>query len=130
MVNRPLPHEVELTATAVVDGAFKVHKALGPGLLESVYHTCLLHELRVRCLRVESEVAVPIVYGDVRLDGGLRIDMLVNDSVIVELKAVDVMNPVFEAQVLSYLKLTGRRLGLLINFNVPLIKKGIKRLIL
>ena len=79
---------------------------------------------------MESEVAVPIVYGDVRLDGGLRIDMLVNDSVIVELKAVDVMNPVFEAQVLSYLKLTGRRLGLLINFNVPLIKKGIKRLIL
>ena len=71
MVAKPLPHEVEQTATAVVDAAFKVHKALGPGLLESVYHTCLLHELRVRGLRVESEVAVPIVYGDVRLDGGL-----------------------------------------------------------
>jgi GxxExxY protein len=107
-----------------------VHTTLGPGLLESVYETCLAHEVRTRGIAVKTQVSIPIVYGDVRLDAGLRIDILINDLVIVEVKAVDAMNRVFKAQVLTYLKLTGLRLGFLINFNVPLIKNGIERVIL
>jgi GxxExxY protein len=98
--------------------------------LESVYETCLAHELRKRGLATESQVAIPVVYDGVRLEAGLRIDLLVERQLIIEIKAVEEMNPVFKAQVLTYLKLTGLRLGLLINFNVPLIKNGIDRLIL
>jgi GxxExxY protein len=125
----PLPTETELLAKTVVDAAYKVHTTLGPGLLESVYETCLGHELRQRGVSTESQVVIPIVYEGLRLEGGLRIDMLVNKQVLVEVKAVDQMNRVFKAQVLTYLKLTGLRLGLLINFNVPLIKNGIERII-
>ena len=126
----PLSPELERLAKIVVDAAFKVHKTLGPGLLESVYEVCLAHELRLRGLVVETQVDVPIVYEGVHLDAGLRLDMLVEKQLLVELKSVEDMHPVFEAQLLTYLTLTGQRLGLLINFNVPLIKDGIRRIIL
>jgi GxxExxY protein len=127
---KPLDREIERLAKEIVDSAFKVHKELGPGLLESVYEACLAHELRKRGLRVDTQLELPVRYETVRLDVGFRLDLLVENEIIVELKAVETMNPLFEAQLLTYLKLTGKRLGLLINFNVPLIKKGIKRLIL
>lgn len=99
-------------------------------MLESVYETCLVYELRQRGLKVETQVVLPIVYKGVRLESGLRLDALVENCVVVELKAVETMLPLFDAQVLTYLKLTQQRLGLLINFNVPLIKDGIKRIVL
>jgi GxxExxY protein len=122
--------ELDHLAKAVVDSAFKVHTTLGPGLLESVYEICLAHELSHRGLKFQTQVNFPIVYGNVRLDAGLRIDLLVENELIVEIKAVDTMLPVFEAQILTYLKLTQKRLGLLINFKVPRIKDGIKRMVL
>ena len=124
----PLPQETEALATSVVDAAYKVHTTLGPGLLESVYETCLAHELRQRRISTETQITIPIVYEGLRLEAGLRIDMLVNKQVLIEVKAVEQMNRVFKAQILTYLKLTGLRLGLLINFNVPLIKNGIERI--
>jgi GxxExxY protein len=126
----PVSFELERIAAEVVDGAFKVHLALGPGLLESVYETCLAHELKKRGLQIQTQVAFPIVYDGVRLDAGLRIDLVVESQLIVEIKAVETMQPVFEAQLLTYLKLMQKRLGLLINFNVSRIKDGIKRIIL
>ena len=117
-------------ATAVVDSTFKVHSTLGPGLLESVYEICLAHELHQRGLKFQTQVALPVFYDGVRLDAALRMDLIVERQLIVEIKAVETMLPVFEAQLLTYLKLTGCRLGLLINFNVPRIKDGIKRIIL
>ena len=126
----PLPQETEALAKTVVDAAFKVHTTLGPGLPESVYETCLAHELRQRGISTETQIVIPIIYEGLRLDGGLRLDLLVNNRVLVEVKAVDQMNRVFKAQVLTYLKLTGLRLGLPINFNVPVIKNGIERIIL
>ncbi len=126
----PLPPQTEFIAKEVVDAAMHVHKKLGPGLLESVYEVCLAHELKKRRIPVETQVALPIVYDGIQLDAGYRIDMLVQKCIIVELKAAEVATPLFEAQLLTYLKLTGHRLGLLINFNVPLLKDGIKRLIL
>ena len=129
-VFEPLTTETERFAKIAVDAALKVHTALGPGLLESVYEACLAHELRKRGLSVETQVTIPVVYDGVRLEAGLRIDVLVERQLIIEIKAVEEMNPVFKAQVLTYLKLTGLRLGLLINFNVPLIKNGIERIIL
>ncbi len=107
-----------------------VNAALGPGLLESVYEVCLVHELHKRGLSLERQVTLPIEYAGVKLDAGLRLDLLVEDELIVELKAVETMHPLFVAQLLTYLKLTGKKLGLLINFNVPLIKDGIRRVIL
>jgi GxxExxY protein len=121
---------IDRVAAEVVDAAYQVHSALGPGLLENVYEVCLAHELRKRWLRIEQQVSLPVVYDGVRLESGLRIDMVVADRVIVELKTVDRLLPVHQAQALTYLKLTGHRLALLINFNVPLIKDGIKRIIL
>jgi GxxExxY protein len=126
----PVSAEVDKVARAVVDAAFHVHHVLGPGLLESVYETCLAHELKQRGQSVATQVALPVVYEGVRLDAGLRLDMLVADAVVVEVKSVDKMNPVYEAQLLTYLKLTGRRVGLLLNFNVPVIRDGIKRIVL
>jgi GxxExxY protein len=120
---------VERVAKVVVDAAFKVHTTLGPGLLESVYSICLAHELRLRGFLVQRELKLPIVYEGIILEGALRIDLLVEGCVIVETKAVERLHPVYEAQLLTYLKLTGHSLGLLINFNVPLIKDGIKRII-
>lgn len=115
-------------ARSAVDCAFKVHTTLGPGLLETVYESCLAHELEARGHTVLRQVPVPVVYGELRLSGALRIDLLVDNALIIEVKAAERPNPLFDAQVLTYLKLTERRLGLLINFNVPRIKDGIKRL--
>jgi len=125
-----LSHEEEEIGKAVVRSAFKVHSQLGPGLLEKVYEACLVHELRKQELLVSRQVTVPIKYDGVTFEEGLRLDILIEDKVIIEVKAVDEVNPVWKAQVLSHLKLTGIRLGYLINFNVPLIKQGIKRIIL
>ena len=126
----PIPAETEALAREVVDSSLAVHRSLGPGLLESVYEVCLDYELRKRGVDVEREVALPVEYDGVRLDAGLRLDLLVGRRVVVELKAVEALLPVHKAQVLTYLKLTGHRLGLLINFNVPLIRDGIKRIVL
>ncbi len=126
----PIPLEVEEIAQDIVDAAVKVHKTLGPGLLESVYEACLAHELRKRGRAVETQVILPVVYDGVRVEAGLRFDMLVDDQVIAELKAVEKITPLDEAQLLTYLKLTGHRLGLLLNFNTPVMRKGIKRMVL
>jgi GxxExxY protein len=115
---------------AIVTSAFKVHSELGPGLLEKIYEVCLAHELRKAECEVTRQLEIPIHYDGITFDEGLRLDILVAKKVIVEIKAVDQVNPVWQAQVLSHLKLTGLRLGYLINFNVPLIKDGIKRIIL
>lgn len=127
---KPLSKREESTAEKVVDAAYTVHKILGPGLLEKIYETCFCHELSKRGLNYQRQVDIPIVYDGMIFDEGLRLDVLVENLVICELKAVDQMNPVWEAQIISHLKLTGKRLGFLINFNVPLITNGIKRMIL
>ena len=114
---------------AVVDAAIKVHRALGPGLLESAYQACLAFELRDRDLLVETEVPLPVVYRDVQLEVGYRIDLLVENQVIVELKSVDSLLPIHQAQVLSYMKMSNKKVGLLINFNVTLLKDGERRLV-
>lgn len=116
-------------AREIVDSAFTVHSALGPGLLESVYEQCLAHELQSRGLRIDRQILVPVRYRDILIDAGFRLDLVVEDLVVVELKAMEKLLPVHEAQILTYLKLSGKRLGLLINFNVPLIKDGIRRFI-
>ena len=126
----PLSPQEEEIGRAVINAAFKVHSELGPGLLEKVYEACLVHELRKLDLIVSRQVTVPIKYDGITFEEGLRLDILMEDKVIIEVKAVDEVNPVWKAQVLSHLKLTGIRLGYLINFNVPLIKQGIKRIIL
>ena len=120
----------EQVAERIVNAAYEVHRALGPGLLEKVYEVCFCHELTKAGLSYQKQVSVPINYDGVKLDEGLRLDVLVENLIICELKAVDQMNSVYTAQVLSYMKLTGKRLGFLINFNVPVIKSGIKRMIL
>jgi len=120
------PNEV---SGQIVDAAMRVHTALGPGLLESAYEGCLTYELRKRGLKVAPQVGLPVVYEGVNIDVGYRIDLLVDDLVIVELKAVDKLAPIHEAQLLTYLKLSGKRLGLLINFNVLHLKDGIKRMV-
>ncbi len=126
----PLSSEHDSTAHEIVDSAFPVHRALGPGLLESVYEQCLTYELQSRGYKIERQVGLPVVYRDVRLEAGFRIDILVNDLIVIELKTVERLLPIHEAQLLTYLKLSGKRLGLLLNFNVPLIKDGIRRLAL
>lgn len=126
----PIPPDTERVGTEIVDAALKVHKALGPGLLESVYVTCLVYELEKRGLAVAKQVTLPIVYDGRKLEGGMRLDLVIEDRVIVEVKAVAKTNPVFEAQLLTYSRLSDLRLGFLINFTVPLIKDGIKRMVL
>jgi GxxExxY protein len=120
----------EAIGKAIVNAAFKVHSKLGPGLLEKVYEICLAHELKKEVLLVSRQLDIPIQYDGIVFDEGLRLDLLVENMVIVEVKAVDTVNPVWQAQVLSHLKLTNHRLGYLINFNVSKIKEGIKRIIL
>ena len=122
--------EIERVAHEIVDAAFKLASSLGPGLLESTYRVVMVYELRKRGLNVKTEVPVPVVYEDVRLNAGYRLDLLVNDCVVIELKSVEKLIPLHEAQLLTYLKLTGHRLGILINFNTKLIKDGIKRVVL
>jgi len=126
----PIPEEDERIGRLIVDAAFTVHRKLGAGLLENVYEVCFCHELSKRNLSFRRQVVVPIVYDGIAFDEGLRLDVLVEERVICELKAVEEMHPVYTAQLLTYLKLTDKRLGYLINFNVPLIKQGIKRVVL
>jgi GxxExxY protein len=123
----PIPDAVNKISGSVVDAAFQVHETLGPGLLESVYEQCLAYELTNRGLDIKRQVQVPLRYKDLEFDCGFRIDLLVNDEVVVELKAVDVVLPIHRAQILTYLKITEHRVGLLINFNVTKIKNGIHR---
>ena len=125
---KPTEQEEQI-GKAVVNSCIKIHKALGPGLLEKVYEVCLAHELRKAGYQVGRQLDIPITYDGITFDEGLRLDLLVEDRVIVELKAVELVNPVWEAQVISHLKLTGKRLGYLVNFNVPLMKNGIRRYI-
>jgi GxxExxY protein len=121
--------ELNEVSGIVVDAALKLHTALGPGLLESAYEACLLHELRNRGLKVLAQAALPVVYDGVKIDVGYRIDLLEEDAVVVELKAVEKLMPIHHAQLLSYLRLGGYKLGLLINFNVLHLKDGIKRMV-
>ena len=121
---------IENVGKEIVDIAYQLHTALGPGLLESVYEKCFCYELTKRELNFISQKKVPIVYDSLTFEEGLRLDLLVEDCVIVELKAQETFHPVWEAQLLSYLKLTRKRIGYLINFHVPLMKDGFKRLIL
>jgi len=129
-IQSPLSKEVEDTAREIVDAAYKVHYELEPGLLESVYEECLCLVLAEKSLQVERQLEVPIIFSGQKLKSKLRIDLFVNQSIIVELKAVEKMQPLYQAQLMTYMKLTQTTLGLLINFNVSRIKEGIKRIIL
>ncbi|MFA5971081.1 MAG: GxxExxY protein [Lentimicrobiaceae bacterium] len=126
----PIPQEEEAIGRAVVNAAYIVHKELGPGLLEKVYEVCFCHVLTSNGYFVKRQIDIPIVFENLIFNEGLRLDVMVNDLVICELKALETVNPVWKAQILSHLKLTGKRLGYLINFNVPLIKDGIQRIVL
>lgn len=125
----PIPESVEKIGKLVVDSAFTVHKNLGPGLLEKVYEVCFCHELTKRGLKYKRQVDIRIEYDNILFDEGLRLDVIVEDCIICELKALETVNPVWEAQILSHLKLTCNRLGYLINFNVVKIKDGIRRFV-
>lgn len=124
-----LPEELNDIGTNIVDAAYTVHKNLGPGLLEKVYEICFCHELTKRGLKWRRQVDIPIIYDNIIFDEGLRLDVFVEDKVICELKSVDILNPVWEAQIISHLKLLDKRLGYLINFNVVNIGHGIKRFV-
>jgi len=126
---QPVSSELDEIGKKIVHAAYLVHKGLGPGLLEKVYEICLCHELQKMGLTVIRQLDIPIVYDGITFNEGLRLDVLVEDKVICEIKAVDLVNPVWEAQVLSHLKLMERRLGYLINFNVVNIGNGIKRFV-
>ncbi|MGD9993162.1 MAG: GxxExxY protein [Salinivirgaceae bacterium] len=122
--------EINQITNIIIGKAIEVHKQLGPGLLESAYQECLIYELKEADLKVEKEVALPIIYKEVKLDHGYRIDLLVEDKVVVELKTVEAFTDVHQAQILSYLRLGNYPLGLLINFHVKILKDGIRRYIL
>jgi len=121
--------EGELTE-AIIGAAIEVHRALGPGLLESAYEQCLCHELSLQNLEFRRQVELPVRYKSVQLDCGYRIDVLVEERVVVELKSVERLLPIHEAQLMTYLKLSGRSVGLLLNFQVPVLKDGLKRIVL
>lgn len=126
MTERRLKHD-ELSEL-IIKSAIEVHRELGPGLLESIYEMCLAHELRERGISVLQQLAVPIIYKGIRMPNDLRLDLLVDDRIIVEVKAVEEFHPVHQAQLLTYLRLTDKRVGLLLNFNSPTLIKGIKRM--
>jgi len=119
--------DINKISEIIIGCAIEVHKSLGPGLLESAYEECLSFELKQAGLKVERQKPVPVVYKDIKLDCGYRIDVLVENQIIIELKTVDSFNPVHEAQILTYMKFANKNLGLLINFNVTLLKNGLKR---
>jgi GxxExxY protein len=125
----PIPMQTNRLARQIVDCSFKVHSQLGPGLLESVYEVCLAYEVNKLGIPFVRQQALPVIYDGIRLDAGLRPDFIVANQLVVELKAAEAMHPVYEAQLLTYMKLLGVRVGLLINFNVPVIKDGIKRMV-
>ncbi len=126
MTERRLKHD-ELSEL-IIKSAIEVHRELGPGLLESIYEMCLAHELHEQGIPVLQQLAVPIIYKGVRMPNDLRLDLLVDERIIVEVKAVEEFHPVHQAQLLTYLKLTDKRVGLLLNFNSPVLIKGIKRM--
>ena len=126
---QPVPPDVELVGKTVLDAAFRVHTALGAGLLESVYTATLVHVLRKGGMLVQTQLELPIVFEGEVIESGLRLDMCVEKCVIVELKSVETMHPVYEAQLMTYLRLSRIRLGYLINFNVRHLKEGIKRMV-
>ncbi len=128
--HKGLPQTTEAVGARIVDAAVAVHRALGPGLLESAYEACLAHELTHRDSKVLRQQVQPLMFDSIKIDAGYRIDLLVDDFVIVEVKAVESLVAIHEAQLLTYMKLSGLRLGFLINFNVTLLKHGIKRMIL
>jgi len=113
----------------IIGGAIEVHRHLGPGLLESAYEVCLAFELRRMGFEIEQQKPLPVIYKDVKLDCGYRLDLMVEDAVVVEIKAVDHLSPIHDAQLLSYLRLSGKRVGLLINFHVRVLKNGLKRIV-
>lgn len=119
----------EELARIILDSAITVHKVMGPGLLESVYHLCMIKELELRGIKVDSKIAVPLVYKGYDLDKAYEMDLLVEREITIELKAVEAMNPIYEAQLISYLKLANKKMGFLINFNVPLLKNGFRRFV-
>ena len=121
--------ELNLISQSVINAAIAVHREIGPGLLEAIYHECLLKELRIRKIKFDTAVEVAIVYKEVKLDKKCILDLLVEDEIVIELKSVEQIIPIHEAQLLTYLKVTGKRLGLLINFNVPQLVKGITRMV-
>lgn len=125
----PVPAETELIGKQVLDAAYAVHSALGPGLLESVYEACMAHKLQQQKVFVETQVVMPVIFEGIQIETGLRLDLLAGKLVIVELKSVEMVIPLYEAQLLTYLKVTGLRLGYLINFNVVHLKDGIKRMV-
>ena len=122
-----IPDELNSWGKKIVDSAFSVHSKLGPGLLEKVYEVCFCYELQKRGINYQRQVDIPIHYDGLQFNEGLRMDVWVEREIIIEIKAVDLVNPYWEAQVISHLKLTGNRLGYLINFNVPKIREGIRR---
>jgi len=123
------PDELNEISGKIIELSIKVHKALGPGMLEGAYEVCLMHELIKNGFKAESQVKLPIIYDGIRLDAGYRIDLLVEKSVIVELKAIEHLLPVHEAQLLSYLRMSNLKLGLLINFNQKLLRDGVRRVV-
>jgi GxxExxY protein len=127
---KEISDEEESVGKEIIHAAFRVHRTLGPGLLEKVYEACVAHELNKRNIPVARQVSLPIVYDGIEFKEALRLDLLVDGRVVVEIKAVETVNAVWQAQVLSHLKLSNLRLGYVINFHVPLIKDGIKRIIL
>ena len=122
MTDNQITHEI-------IGAAIEVHKRLGPGLLESAYEECLAHELRLRSLRVDQQVALPVVYKETKLECGYRLNLLVEGRIVVELKSVESLAPIHEAIILTYLRLSGHKIGLLINFNVAILKDGVRRFI-
>ena len=121
--------EINKITEAIIGASIEVHRIMGPGLLESVYEKCLCQELRLRKIPFKRQLLVPVTYEDLHLDSGFRLDLLVNNEVVVELKSVDCLLPIHKAQLLTYLKLGGWKIGLLINFNVSLLKNGIQRVV-
>ena len=124
-----IPDKVEMVGKCILDSAFKVHSALGPGLLESAYEACLAYEIMENHLQVQTQISLPISYQKITIEAGYRIDMLVENCVIVELKAVERLIPLYEAQILTYMKLSSIRLGYILNFNTTRLKYGIRRLV-
>jgi GxxExxY protein len=124
-----IPQYMNHISGLVVQAAFAVHSQLGPGLLESVYEKCMAHAIQQRGLSVQRQIVLPVIFEGLKIDTGLRLDMLVDKCVVVEVKAVETVLPVHKAQLLTYLRLSGQRLGLLVNFNVRMIKNGITRMV-
>ena len=130
VLNFSMPYEHDPLTGLVIEAAIEVHRQLGPGLLESTYQHCLTHELALKAIAFRTEVALPVVYKDTKLECGYRMDLLVEERVLVEVKSVEALAPIHEAQLLTYLRLSGIRTGLLINFNVTLLKQGLRRMVL